>query len=348
MGVMTLPFGPPLKPMLAKVKEEIPTGDGWIYEPKWDGFRAVVFRDDDQIYIASRNDRPLGRYFPEIEELLLAELPARCIVDGEIILPSPNGLEFDVLQLRLHPAASRTKKLSEETPASFVVFDVMAHGDEDLRDVALHQRIHKLNELFDKSRPSVAREPATAQGPQLFLTPCTKDAGVAADWFDDLEKVGLDGIIAKRLDLNYAPGERVMVKVKHRRTADCVVGGYRPHKHGGVGSLLLGLYDEGNLRYIGHTSSFNAAGRKELLELLEPMRDDGSSGFGGPEDWGPGGASRWSAGKDVEWVSVEPKLVVEVSYDYMQSGYRFRHAATLIRFRDDKRPEECTFDQVET
>ena len=339
---MTLPINPPVKPMLAKVQEGIPRGDGWIYEPKWDGFRTIVFRDGSEAKLRSRNDRPMNRYFPEVEELALAALPERCVVDGEIILPSPTGLEFDVLQLRLHPAASRVRKLARETPASLVVFDILAHEDRDLREEPLRERLRALTGLLGSSRPEAAREPATQPGPRLHLTPCTEDADVAAEWFDDLEKVGLDGIIAKRLELPYAPGERVMVKIKHRRTADCVVGGYRPHKHGGVGALLLGLYDDGALRYVGHTSSFSASERRELLELLEPLRNEGT--FGG--EWGPGGPSRWSQGRDTEWVSVEPKLVCEVSYDYVQSGHRFRHAATFIRWRDDKRPDECLFDQV--
>ena len=227
---------------------------------------------------------------------------------------------------------------------------MLAHGDDDLRQVPLRERFERLTDLFGSSRPAVAREPATSPGPAFYLTPCTDDPDLAADWFNDLEKVKLDGIIAKQLDLNYLPNERKMIKIKHRRTADCVVGGYRPHKHGGVGALLLGLYDNGTLRYIGHTSSFSASGRKELLAMLEPMRTEVPSFGGGPEDfdWGPGAASRWSGGKEAEWISIEPSLVCEVSYDYVQSGYRFRHAATFVRWRDDKTPDECTFDQVTT
>jgi ATP-dependent DNA ligase len=339
---MTLPVRPPVKPMLAKVSEEIPRGDDWIYEPKWDGFRAVIFRDGDEMYIASRNDRPLNRYFPEIEELLARELPKRCVVDGEVILPSDNGLEFDVLQLRLHPAASRVKKLAAETPASFVVFDVLANGDDDLRATPLSRRLEKLEDLFGKSRPAVARDPATTRGPLLYLTPCTDDADVAAGWFDDLEKVHLDGIIAKKLSVPYMAGERVMLKIKHRRTVDCVVGGYRAHKQGGVGSLLLGMYDDETLRYVGHTSGLSNAARHEVFEMLQPLRNEET--FGG--DWGPGGPSRWSGGRETEWISVEPKLVCEVSYDYVQSGYRFRHAARFLRWRDDKTPDQCLFDQI--
>lgn len=341
---MPLPVTPPLKPMLAKVAESMPAGDDWVYEPKWDGFRTLVYRDGDELLLRSRTDRPMNRYFPEVEELLRDALPPRCVVDGEIIMPSEGGLEFEVLQLRLHPAASRVNKLAAETPASFVAFDLVALDDDDLRPLPLRDRLARLDELFDRTRPAVAREPATQPGGSFYLTPCTDDENLAAEWFDDLERVGLDGVIAKRLELGYAPGERVMIKIKHRRTADCVVGGYRVHKHGGVGALLLGLYDGDDLRYVGHTSSFNAAGRRELLELLEPLRSDAS--FGG--EWGPGGQSRWSGGKEAEWVSVKPTLVCEVSYDYMQSGYRFRHAATFVRWRDDKKPADCTFDQVAT
>ncbi len=341
---MPLPVGPPVKPMLAKIMQDIPRGAGWLYEPKWDGFRTLVFRDGDTIWLRSRNDRPMNRYFPEMEELLLRELPESCVLDGEIILPSPKGLDFDALQLRLHPAESRVNKLAGETPTSFVGFDILALGPDDLRPAPLRDRLDTLNRLFVRARPAVAREPATQPGPLFHLTPCTEDPDVAADWFENLERVHLDGVIAKRLDLPYAPGERVMIKIKHRRTVDCVVGGYRVHKHGGVGALLLGLYDGAQLRYVGHTSSFSAAERRELLELLEPIRNEGS--FGGEAEWGPGGPSRWSQGKESEWVSVEPKLVCEVSYDYMQAEYRFRHAARFLRWRDDKRPEECGFDQV--
>lgn len=345
---MTLPVAPPVQPMLAKIQDDIPQGEEWIYEPKWDGFRTLVFKDGDELWVRSRKDRPMNRYFPEIETLLHRELPPKCVIDGEIIMPSPSGLEFEVLQLRLHPAASRVNKLAEETPTSFVAFDILALGDDDLRPRELSERVAILSELLDRSRPAVARDPATAPGRQLFLTPCTDDATLAADWFDDLEKVGLDGIIAKRTSLPYCEGERVMIKIKHRRTVDCVVGGYREHKQGGIGSLLLGLYDNGTLRYVGHTSSLSAAARREVFDLLQPLRDNESPSFGGPEDWGPGGPSRWSGGRDTEWVSLRPELVCEISYDYMQSGYRFRHAARFLRWRDDKAPEECLFDQVAT
>jgi ATP-dependent DNA ligase len=255
----------------------------------------------------------------------------------------------------LHPAASRVKKLSAETPTSFVAFDILALGTDDIREHALSQRIEILNSVLDAKRPLLAREPATAPGTQLFLTPCTDDAGIAEEWFVDLEKVGCDGVIAKDTTLPYAEGKRVMLKIKHKRMADCVVGGYRVHKHGGVGSLLLGLYDGGTLRYVGHTSSFKATERKELEAMLsEYVTDD--MAFGWPSDdeaegfdwdFGPGGGgSRWDQGKDKSWISLRPELVCEVSFDFMQSGYRFRHAATFRAWRDDKRPEDCTFDQV--
>lgn len=345
---MTLPVAPPVKPMLAKVRLEIPDEDDWIHEPKWDGFRTLVYKDGDEIWLRSRTDRPLDRYFPECVELLRAELPQTCVLDGEIIMPTPDGLAFDVLQLRLHPAKSRVDKLAAETPTSFVAFDVLCLGDDDLRERPLSERLGVLDETLGGHAPEVAREPATAPGPRLFRTPRTTDRAVAADWFDDLELVGLDGIISKRPELPYSEGQRVMLKIKHRRTADCVVGGYRPHKHGGVGSLLLGLYDDDGLRYIGHTSSFNAATRKELLGLLEPLRTDEPAFGGAEEEWGPGGGSRWSGGKDVEWIALRPELVCEVSYDYVQSGYRFRHAATFMRWRDDKRPADCRFEQIAT
>jgi ATP-dependent DNA ligase len=346
---MTLPVAPPIKPMLAKVQTEMPRGEEWIYEPKWDGFRTLVFKDGKHVDLRSRRDRPMNRYFPEMERLLIDTLPDVCVIDGEIIMPSPSGLDFDALQLRLHPAESRVNKLAEETPTSFVVFDVLGHGKEDLRSLPLSDRIDRLTSLFGTTRPAVARDPATTPGSTFSLPPCTDDPDVAAEWFDDLEKVHLDGIIAKRLSLPYCEDERVMIKIKHRRTADCVVGGYRAHKQGGIGALLLGLYDNGVLHYVGHTSSFSAAERRELFDMLQPMRSpQGSFSFGGEDvgDWGPGGQSRWSVGKEQEWFSVEPKLVCEVSYDYMQSGVRFRHAARFHRWRDDKAPEECTFEQV--
>jgi ATP-dependent DNA ligase len=334
---MVSPVKPPIAPMLSRVAEEIPRGEGWFYEPKWDGFRALVFRDEDDIKIASRDTRDLVRYFPELIPLLQGCLPPSCVVDGEIVIAGSEGLDFGALLMRIHPAASRVAKLAEEIPASFVVFDLLALGSDDLRTTPFEERRKKLEANFTVQTPS--KEP----GSQVFLTPQTTDPDEAKVWFKGFEDLGLDGIVAKRADLHYVAGERVMVKIKHLRTAECVVGGYRLSKGGdGVGSLLLGLYDEdGTLHYIGHTSSFKAKERRELLEELKPL--EGGSSFGSGRT--PGGPSRWSAGKETEWVSLEPVLVCEVSYDHLQ-GSRFRHAARLLRWRQDKAPEECTFEQL--
>jgi len=340
---MALPVLPPLKPMLAKLSEDMPRGDGWIYEPKWDGFRTIVFRDGDEVTLRSRNDRPLNRYFPEVERLLLDGLPERCVVDGEIILPSDDGLQFDTLQLRLHPAKSRVDKLAEETPASFVAFDLIAFGDTDLSDAPLSERQAKLDELLDAATPKSPTEPALEPAPRLYLTPRTTDPDEAQSWFVDLERIGCDGLIAKRADLKYQPDVRAMVKIKHRRTADCVVIGYREHKNGGVGSLLLGVYDEGQIRFVGHTSSFSAKERKEILKKLEPLKAAPPEGL--DTEWGPGGQSRWSQGREGEWISIENTLVCEVSYDYV-TGARFRHAARFHAWREDKDPKECLFEQL--
>lgn len=342
--------------MLAKLQPELPRGEGWRYEPKWDGFRAIVFRDGDEIRIESRDHRPLNRYFPEVEAALRRALPERSVVDGEIVLAGPDGrLEFDQLQLRLHPAESRVRKLATEIPASFVAFDLLAEGDRDLTRTPLAERRARLETLL----PVEERMPGDGRETQVLLTPQTADPDEAAVWFDAFEPLGLDGIVAKREDLMYVPGQRVMVKVKHRRTADCVVGGYRLSKSGdGIGSLLLGLYDDdGVMHFIGHTSSFRAAERRQILEKLrelgEPPEGEGWSGapWAGQAP-GPGRArlpgepSRWSSGKDLSWFAVPPVLVCEVAYDFLQGGHRFRHAATFLRWREEKRPEECTFDQV--
>lgn len=340
---MPLPIGPPLKPMLAKLSEEMPRGEGWIYEPKWDGFRTIVFRDGDEVTLRSRNDRPLNRYFPEVEELLLEGLPERCVVDGEIILPSDTGLQFDTLQLRLHPAESRVNKLAEETPASFVAFDLIAFDLEDLSNEPLSVRQAKLDELLNAATPKTPTEPAMKPGPCLYLTPRTTDPDEAQSWFVDLEKIGCDGLIAKRADGKYEPDKRVMVKIKHRRTADCVVIGYREHKNGGVGSLLLGVYDDGHIRFVGHTSSFSAKERKELVAKLEALRAAPPEGL--DTEWGPGGQSRWSQKGEGEWIPIENTLVCEVSYDYV-TGDRFRHAARFHAWRDDKDPKDCLFEQL--
>lgn len=345
---MTLPFSPPLSPMLAKLQEEIPRGDGWIYEPKWDGFRAIVFRGSDDVQIMSRDNKPLNRYFPELEPCLMETVPEDTVIDGEVVMCDPKGLDFDSLQLRIHPAASRVKMLSEEIPASFVAFDLLASRGGDFRERPLTERIAELHRALrhcEAIPPEASNKEvieALRPGPKVAVTPTTDDPDLCAKWFDEFENVGLDGIIAKRHDLHYAPKERVMVKVKHRRTADCVVGGYRLSKTGdGIGSLLLGLYKEGSFHYVGHTSSFKAAERRELLAMLKDYESDVS--FKGGR--APGGPSRWSQGQDKSFVAVRPELVCEVSFDFMQ-GDRFRHAARFIRWRDDKKPEECLFDQL--
>ena len=345
---MSLPFGPPLPPMLAKLQEEIPTGDGWLYEPKWDGFRAIVFRDADGAQIVSRDNKSLNRYFPELEPVLMESLPEDTVVDGEVVFSDDRGLDFDSLQLRIHPAASRVKMLSEQIPASFVAFDLLACKGKDLRAEPLSTRcpeLHKALRHSDAIDAGATKEDVIAAlhpGPRVTLTPNTDDPELCARWFDEWEAIGLDGIIAKRLELPYAPKERVMVKVKHRRTADCVVGGYRLNKTGdGIGSLLLGLYENGVLHYVGHTSSFKAKEKRELLAQLK--RFEGGASFGGGRS--PGGPSRWSQGKESDWVPLKPVLVCEVSYDFLQ-GERFRHASTFVRWRDDKKPEDCLFDQL--
>jgi ATP-dependent DNA ligase len=336
---MVLPVRPPLAPMLAKLQDEIPRGEGWVYEPKWDGFRAIVFRDGEEVTIMSRDHKPLHRYFPELLPALRAALPEACVLDGEVIMPGPDGrLEFDALQLRLHPAESRIRKLAAEMPATFVVFDLIAVDGEDLRERPFSERRQRLERLVDLPQ----RMPSGGDT-AVLLTEQTPDPEQAAAWFDELERFGLDGIIAKRSDGPYVPGQRVMVKVKHRRTADCVVGGYRLSKSGdGIGSLLLGLYDgAGVLHFVGHTSSFRAGERREILQILRGLEEKEAFGRGRT----PGEPSRWSQGKDLSWFSVEPRLVCEVAFDHMQ-GNRFRHGATFLRWRTDKRPEECTFDQV--
>ncbi|HEX9776204.1 MAG TPA: ATP-dependent DNA ligase [Actinomycetota bacterium] len=327
-----LAIAPPVKPMLAKLESAIPSGEGWRYEPKWDGFRALVFRDGDEVRVDSRNGQPLDRYFPEMLEIAAESFPDRCVLDGEIVVPGRNGLDFDALQQRIHPAASRVKRLTDETPASFIPFDLLAEGDEDLRGRTMDERRTRL----------VAAITPTAR---CFPTPQTGDAPTAERWFRDFEGAGLDGIVAKRFDQPYVEGKRVMVKVKHERTADCVVGGYRLNKDkDGIGSLLLGAYDdEGRFHFLGFTSSFKAAERRELLGVFEPMRTgDSFDGFRMP-----GEPSRWSGGRDASWFPVEQRVVVEVAFDHLQGGWRFRHGTTFRRWRADKEPAECTFDQFE-
>lgn len=316
--------------MLARLQNDIPSGPEWLFEPKWDGFRAIVFRDGDRVHIASRTGQPLERYFPEVVEIFRAELPERCVVDGELLLATDGRLDFEALQLRLHPAESRVRMLAERTPASFTAFDVLAIGDDDLRRRPFTERRAALVESL---RPA----------PRCFPTPQTPDPEEARRWFERFEGAGLDGIVAKLAAGTYVEGRRVMVKVKHERTADCVVGGYRLHKSGkGVGSLLLGLYERNILHHVGFTAAFKQADRIRIAELLRPL--EGGTSFNGP--YGPGGPSRWSGDKDLSWVSIEPRLVCEIAFDYVQ-GHRFRHGTRFLRWRSDKRPKECTFSQLE-
>jgi ATP-dependent DNA ligase len=332
--------------MLAKLVRELPRGD-YLYEPKWDGFRAIVFRDGDDVEIGSRNEKPLTRYFPELVDPLRAQLPERCVVDGEIVIATAAGLDFDLLSLRIHPAASRIKKLGEEHPSSFVAFDLLAEGDDDLRD-----------EPFSTRRARLERALAGAGGP-VRVTPATRDPDQAADWFDRFEGAGLDGVVAKPLEGPYRPGERTMLKVKHLRTADCAVGGYREHKEGGVGSLLLGLYDDaGVLHHVGVASSFAAPLRARLAEELAPYRK-GALDAHPWREWAeadahaseagqrrPGAQSRWNAGKDLSWEPLRVELVAEVAYEHLQ-GDRFRHTARFQRWRPDRQPESCTYAQLD-
>ena len=346
---MDLAVNPPVLPMLAKRVSELPPGEGWIYEPKWDGFRTLVFRDGDEIFMQSRDEKPLNRYFPELLTPLKEQLPERCVLDGEIVIATDGGLEFDTLQMRLHPAESRVKKLAAETPASIVFFDLLCEGDKSLCGTPFARRRARLESILAKAKPP------------LHVTPATRDRPTAADWFQRFEGAGLDGVVAKAEDGTYEPNKRVMLKVKHERDCDCVVAGFRWHKRGEktkVGSLLLGLYDEdGNFQHVGVCASFTDARRKELVEFLEPYRKNALANHpwrawaeAGPADGGPhrmpGGQSRWSAGKDLSWEPLRPELVVEVAYDHMQ-GDRFRHTAQFRRWRDDKRPRDCTYEQLE-
>jgi len=342
---MTLPVKPPIAPMLAKLADEIPVGKRWLYEPKWDGFRAVVFKDGQEVRLLSRDDRPLGRYFPELVSVLRAAPVDRFVTDGEIVVVMETGLGFDELLQRIHPAESRVRKLAAEWPATLVLFDALARDDRDLRSLPFAERRAELVRLLRDAGANVRAGTVRdlRPGPELALTPQTDDLRLATTWFEDEEGVGQDGIVAKPADLPYRSGERAMVKVKHHRTADCVVGGYRPAKAGGgVGSLLLGLYDEdGALQFLGHTSSFTAAERRDVRELVRPL--EGGESFG--QGRTPGGPSRWSAGRDSSWVNIQPTLVCEVQFDRLQGG-RFRHAARFLRWRPDRDPRSCTFGQL--
>jgi ATP-dependent DNA ligase len=339
---MRLPVMPPVAPMLAKAVPVIPSGAS--YEPKWDGFRSVIFRDGDEIEIGSRNERPMTRYFPELVEAFGSELPQRCVLDGEIVIATANGLDFEALQQRIHPAASRVALLSRQSSASFVAFDILALGDDDLTAVPFGQRRERLLSALAGARPPV------------HVTPATTDRELAQRWFTDFEGAGLDGIVAKPLDGAYQPDKRVMFKIKHERTADCVVAGYRPHKSGpdAIGSLLLGLYTAaGSLASVGVIGAFPMTRRRELFTELQPL----VTGFDGhPWNWAaPAGdtrhpreseTSRWNAGKDLSFVPLRPERVVEVRYDHME-GTRFRHTAQFSRWRPDREPQSCTFEQLE-
>jgi len=343
---VALPVNPPVAPMLAKLARELPTSPGLLYEPKWDGFRCIVFRDGDDVELGSRNEKPLTRYFPDLIDPLRTALGDRAVVDGEIVIATEAGLDFDLLSLRIHPAASRVAMLAEATPAAFVAFDLLADGDDDLRDQPLSERRARLESMLGSATPPV------------YLTPATLDPDVARDWFGRFEGAGLDGVVAKPLDAPYGEGKRTMLKVKHLRTADCVVAGYRLHKDGaGVGSLLLGLYDDdAMLHHVGVASSFAAPRRAELLGELEPYRDGALEAHPWRE-WAdpaahaegrkPGGQSRWTGGKDLSWEPVRIELVAEVAYEHLQ-GDRFRHTARFQRWRRDREPASCTYAQLES
>ncbi len=345
-----LAFQPPLEPMLAKASDELPAGDGWLFEPKWDGFRALVFRDGDEVYTQSRDLKPLDRYFPELAAPLRAALPDRCVLDGEVVIARDGALDFEALLLRIHPAASRVRMLADTSPASFVAWDLLALDDEDLRAVPQEERRARLEAVLGAATPPV------------HLTPATRDLATAKDWFGRFEGAGLDGVVAKRLDAPYQPGKRAMLKIKHQRTADCVVAGFRWHKNGPrthVGSLLLGLFDdEGTLHHVGITSSFSWDRRAALVGELAALRENALEGhpWSGWADWAaeleasgqrvPGATSRWNRGKDLSWEPLRPERVAEVAYDHLQ-GTRFRHATTFKRWRPDKPPEACRYDQLE-
>jgi ATP-dependent DNA ligase len=355
---VNLPVNPPILPMLAKRVDEVPAAGHWIFEPKWDGFRVLIFRDDDEILIQSRDTKSLNRYFPEMLEALRVQLPPRCVLDGELVISREGRLDFDALQLRIHPAASRVTLLAAQTPASVVFFDLLCVGDRDLRHEPFAARRAELESLLADAAPPI------------HITPATRDRGTAIDWFRRFEGAGLDGVIAKPVDVSYQPDKRVMLKIKHERDCDCVVAGFRWYKeaHGKeIGSLLLGLYDDaGALQHVGVCSSFTKDKRRELVEFLEPWRNNAladhpwknwagtdapaaEAGPGGEPAAGhrmPGAQSRWSQGKDLSWEPLRADLVVEVAYEHMQAD-RFRHMAHFRRWRTDKKPADCTFAQLE-
>ncbi|MBI3215421.1 MAG: ATP-dependent DNA ligase [Mycobacterium sp.] len=339
---MDLPVMPPVSPMLSKSVAAIPAGAS--YEPKWDGFRSICFRDGDEVEFGSRNERPMTRYFPELAAAALAELPQRCVVDGEIVIATGSGLDFEALQLRLHPAASRVRMLAEQTPAQFIAFDLLALGDDDYT-----------------GRPFVERRAALVEalagaGSSFHVTPATTDAASAQRWFDEFEGAGLDGVIAKPLTVTYQPDKRAMFKIKHQRTADCVVAGYRLHKSAddAIGSLMMGLYDDGRLESVGVIGAFPMATRRQLFAELQPLVTTFDEH---PWNWAAHlaanpdarryeGGSRWNAGKDLSFVPLRPERVVEVRYDHME-GRRFRHTAQFNRWRPDREPASCTYAQLE-
>jgi len=342
---MQLPVNPTVLPMLAKRVDAMPAGDSWIYEPKWDGFRALVFRDGEEILLQSRDQKSLNRYFPEVTATLLAQLPSRCVLDGEIVIAGKDGLDFELLQLRIHPAASRVKLLAQQTPASIVFFDLLCLGDRDLCGTPFADRRKEMEQVLASAAPPV------------HITPATRDRNVAGDWFRRFEGAGLDGVIAKQAGGTYEPDKRVMLKIKHERDCDCVVAGFRWHKAGGglVGSLLLGLFDDsGALQHVGVCASFTQEKRRELAAFLEPYRANALANhpwrawadFEGNGQRMPGGQSRWSQGKDLSWEPLRPELVVEIAYEHMQ-GSRFRHMAQFRRWRKDKDPQDCTYAQLE-
>jgi ATP-dependent DNA ligase len=335
--------------MLAKRVSDLPTGDTWIFEPKWDGFRTLVFRDRDEVLIQSRDEKSLNRYFPELIDPIKSQLPERCVLDGEIVVAKGDRLDFEALQLRVHPAASRVKLLAEEIPAAIVFFDLLCEGDRNLLGTPFGERRRALESMLARATPP------------LHITPATTQASIASDWFERFEGAGLDGVMAKDVSGTYEPNKRVMLKVKHERECDCVVAGFRWHKRGeksAIGSLLLGLYDEtGSLQHVGVSASFTDKKRRELVDYLAPYRENAlashpwkewatwqSEAEGGMQRK-PGATSRWSQGKDLSWEALRPELVVEVAYDHMQ-GNRFRHTAQFRRWRTDKTPKDCTFDQL--